>query len=76
MYLVPPPSRRESQAGSVYSEPVCRALLRIRASHAEEHRKLTPDESRELGEALRLLSIAALLEAQLSNMIAVPRAAD
>lgn len=65
MFLVPKPPRAEARPFPVYSYEVCRALTVIRRVHSSEAEKLNPADRSELADALRLLSIASLLEAQL-----------
>lgn len=68
MFLVPKPPRAEARPFPVYSYEVCRALAVIRRVHSSEADKLNPEDRAELSDALRMLSIAALLEAQLQAL--------
>jgi hypothetical protein len=67
LHLVPPPRSPEALTCGVYSEKVCRAIAKIRRVQSAEEAAMDSTDRRDLGAALRLLGVAALLEAQIAE---------
>jgi hypothetical protein len=68
VYLVPNKPKHARLLPLVYSEAVRGALHEIRRVHRDEESKLSPADRLDLANALQILAVAGMLEAQLASV--------